>query len=332
MASAEFAGERLRRLADAHGLLIGYASRTGFSRGSDANIYKKIAQTEFNILTPENQMKWKHIHPRQNFYDWGGDEHVLFAESNNMKVHGHTLVWHLALPEWLAYIPKEQLEKVLADHIKTVVGHYRGRVHIWDVVNEAILVNRNLAFYRRSKWYSAMKASYIPKAFQYAHNADPQAILLYNDYGIETLNPKSDFLYQEIQRWLSAGVPIHGIGFQMHSSVSFRNFRSLAANMQRFADLGLDIYITELDVYTTRSQFKEQAEVYRGVVETCLAQPRCKAVQTWGVSDIHSWLSDRAYPLLFDRVYRPKPAYYAIQNALSGLQTVQEIHGEDTSR
>jgi endo-1,4-beta-xylanase len=318
VASAEPTGERLRRLADAHNLLIGYASHTGFSQGQDADKYQNIARTEFNVLTPENQMKWRDIHPEWNRYNWEADEHVLFAESNNMKVHGHALVWHVNLPRWLSPIRKDQLERVMVDHIETVVGHYRGRVHIWDVVNEAISTTRRSVTYRKSKWYAAMKDSYITTAFQHAHQADPEAILLYNDYDIETLNRKSDFLYQAVQQWLGQGAPIHGIGFQMHTGANFWNFQSLAANMQRFADLGLDIYITELDVRTTRSQLQEQAEVYKGIVATCLAQPRCKAIQTWGVSDAHTWISRRRYPLLFDDSYQPKPAYYTVQEALAG--------------
>ncbi|MCB0087555.1 MAG: endo-1,4-beta-xylanase [Caldilineaceae bacterium] len=324
----------MRELADARGLLIGYASRNEFYQLSDADQYEQTASAEFNILTPENQMKWDHIHPERDLYNWESDRHVEFAEAHDMQVHGHALLWHEQNPQWLLDTPADQLEGVMNEHIDTVMGHYAGRVQIWDVVNEAISIT-TVSDYRPTLWYDAMGPAYIEKAFVRARQADPNAILLYNDFGAETINAKSDALYAQMQIWLANGAPIDGIGFQMHidadvfsnySGHEFEPYQSFIANMQRFADLGLDIYITEMDVIIRNPfQYRRQGEVYREILERCLAQPACKGFQTWGFVDKYSWHSEYE-PLIFDNTYAPKPAYYTLQYALNTLRLQAEEH------
>ena len=203
-------------------------------------------------------------------------------------------------------------------HITQVMRHYRGRIKIWDVVNEAL--NDDAGGYRESSpFYEKLGPSYITRAFMKAHQADPNAILLYNDFNIETKNSKSNFLYQKIRTWLINGIPIDGIGMQMHIDTNFTDYQGFSDNMQRFADLGLDIYITEMDVaFKNSSEYQKQAIIYKKIVQRCLAQPHCKSIQTWGITDRYTWLDSFTNPLLFDECFLPKPAYYSVQNALGG--------------
>ena len=315
----------LRQLAEKAGILIGFASANNFWSLPDSEKYIEIAKREFNILTPENQMKWDSIHPRPDSYNFDdADKHVKFALDNDMVVHGHTLVWHNQLPTWLTTRKwkKEELENVLEEHIKTVVKHYKGKVMIWDVVNEAL---NDDGTFRRSIWYNVMGSEYIEKAFLWAREADPDAILIYNDYGIETINLKSDALYNLVSKLKENGIPIDGIGFQMHITMNGIDYESFAKNLERFATLDLKLYITEMDVRIqgkpTVENLLRQAEVYKNVLQKCLEQPAVKAIQFWGFTDKYSWIP-HFFPgsgsaLIFDENYNPKPAYYALKEALS---------------
>ncbi|MFZ6029922.1 MAG: endo-1,4-beta-xylanase, partial [Chloroflexota bacterium] len=316
-------GERLRDLAGS--FLIGYASINNFWNISDAAQYQEVARTEFNIMTPENHMKFDAIHPSQNTYNFPpADQHVQFAQANNMKVHGHTLVWHSQLPSWVSNGSwnEASLTSVMYDHIDTVMNHYDGQIYVWDVVNEAFNEDGS---YRTSIWYNTIGQKYIELAFRRARAADPTTKLIYNDYNIETVNSKSTGAYNMIADFKARGVPIDGIGFQMHLAGGM-DYQSFASNMQRFANLGLEIYITEMDVrYPTpisQANLTAQATVYRNVIDRCLAQPACKALQVWGIPDKYSWVPD-VFPgqgdaLIFDNNYQAKPAYYALQAALGG--------------
>ena len=324
-AQAAPTGQRLRTLAG--DFLIGYASINNFSSISDAAIYQETARSEFNFLTPENQMKWDSIHPARTTYNFPpADQHVAFAQANGMKVHGHTLVWHQQNPSWLTNgnFSSSEMTTILNDHIDTVMGHYRGQVAVWDVVNEAFEDNgarRTSA----SVWQTRLGPQYIELAFRRARTADPSAVLLYNDYNIETINAKSNAVYAMAQDFVQRGVPIDGIGLQMHLTNGGLDYASLASNMQRFAALGLDIYITEMDVRlptpASSSSLSAQATIYQNVLDRCLLQPACKALQVWGIPDKYSWVPDTfpgtGAPLLFDDNYNPKPAYYAVQTRLA---------------
>lgn len=315
----------LRVLAEKLNIHIGFAARNNFWSLPDAEKYMEVAKREFNILTPENQMKWDTIHPERNRYNFEpAERHVEFALENDMIVHGHTLVWHNQLPGWLTdqEWSKEELLNVLEDHIKTVVSHFRGRVKIWDVVNEAV---SDSGTYRESIWYRTIGPEYIEKAFIWAKEADPDAILIYNDYNIEEINAKSNFVYNMIKNLREKGVPIDGIGFQMHIDYRGINYESFKKNLERFAELGLQIYITEMDVRiplggSEEYYLKKQAEVYRRIFEICLDNPAVRAIQFWGFTDKYSWVPGffKGYgkALIFDENYNPKPCYFAIRELM----------------
>ncbi|MFN8487788.1 MAG: endo-1,4-beta-xylanase [Caldilineaceae bacterium] len=346
-AQATPVGQRLRDLAAKRGLLIGFAP--GFGAVNDP-VQAPVIAAEANIFTPENNLKWFCIHPQQNVYDWNrndpyscssADADVKFANDHGMIMHGHVLVWHEGLPAWVMSMSLDQLESVMNDHIDTVVGRYNGsnlaigRVHVWDVVNEAVTCNGSTCGYRDSIWKQAMGVGsdgvplFIPKAFQRTHAADPNAVLLYNDGALGEGKPHADFVYNEVKKWLAAGVPINGVGFQMHIDTDFNQFAAFSADLQRFGKLGLDVYITELDVmippYQNSQRYTQQAAIYKELMKRCLAQTHCKSFQTWGWTDRWTWLNDSTYggwpgsdPLLFNECFQPKPAYYAVQEALGG--------------
>lgn len=308
-------GERLRVLAEQRGLLVGFAAMLNSSKLADTDIYLDIAAEEFNVVTPENSHKWGWIQPRRgdfNFID--ADELAQYAVENGMELHGHPLLWHRQLPGWVQQMPLDEAEQIMYEHIDALVSRYRGRVGIWDVVNEALEEDGT---YRQSVWYEAMAETYIGKAFRRARQRDPEAILVYNDYDVAWPGPKADGMYELLRHELAQGTPIDAVGFQMHFWTAFDEFEGLRQNLQRFADLGLDIYITEFDVaMSERGQEQLQASVYQRIAEICLQQPRCRAMQAWGYTDRYSWRYNFR-PLLFTEGYLAKPAYYAWQRALS---------------
>jgi endo-1,4-beta-xylanase len=317
----------LRTLSERRGLPIGTAADRTFRLQDEAGaLFKTVLSREFNVLTPENDMKFSRLRPAPDLYDFArADSLVVFAEANEMKVRGHTLVWHRQLAPWLTSgtWTRDQAQELLAEHIARVVGHYRGRLVAWDVVNEAIADDASL---RSTFWSDHLGRDYIEHAFRWAHEADPDVALFYNDYGIEWMNEKADSVYALMRDLLARGVPVHGIGFQAHFEVGRAPHRDeLTANFARFAALGLKIHITELDVRirqpATEEQFILQAEIYRDVVGVCLRSPACEMVVTWGFTDRDSWIPN-AFPgfgeaLLFDGSYRPKRAYWLLHALLN---------------
>ena len=284
--------------------------------------------------SPENAAKWAATQPAQYTYDWtDADAIVDFARAAGQQVRGHTLVWHNSIPAWLTGggFTTDQARDFLFHHIDTVAGRYRGGTFCWDVVNEAFNDNGTL---RSDFWYdspgigyAANGTRYIEEAFKRTHTADPGAELLYNDYSAETVNAKSDAIYAMAQDFLSRGVPISGIGFQMH--ISGIDYTSLRTNFKRFNDLGLNLHITEMDVripidtngVATAADLNSQAEIYWNVLGVALGQPRFRVMQTWGFTDKDSWIPG-FYPgygaaLPFDKSYQRKPAYWAMWNALA---------------
>lgn len=314
----------LRSLAQVRSLWIGAAVAVGPLL--DEVLYARTLAREFNMLTPENAMKFGPVHPDLDRYNFdAADTIVDFAEENDMQVRGHTLVWHSQLPSWLTEgnWTREELIQILQEHIMTVVGHYRGRVLAWDVINEAVADNGRL---RETIWLNGIGPEYIDMAFQWAHEADPGALLFYNDYSGEGLGAKSDAIYALTQGLLQRGVPIHGVGLQMHVSVdSFPRPQDVAVNMERLSALGLEVHITEMDVRiqdpATEEDLIRQASVYRDVFHVCQSVQNCKAFVLWGFTDLHSWISSHIggwdTALIFDKVYRPKPAYNALIDELS---------------
>jgi endo-1,4-beta-xylanase len=318
----------LRELAAEHGLYIGAALNTDAFRNNDA--YMEIFEREFNVITPENMFKFGPLSTGRGRYFWHDtDAMVDWAEANDMRIHGHTLVWHNQQPDWLNEdrLTPAEIEAVLEEHIKTTVGRYKGRIHEWDVVNEGIDDNGGL---RDTIWLRAIGPDYIAKAFRWAHEADPDALLFYNDYNADVPNRKSREIFELVEGLVNDGVPIHGVGLQMHLIHQQRQAASTEAVrevMDRLDTLGLKVAVTEMDVrihHATRSRedmLDLQAEMYANVMRACLEAPNCDTFVAWGLSDNYSWIpgftGNEDWPLLFDAALEPKPAYYAVADVLA---------------
>lgn len=334
VALAASVSQSLREGATTSGLLIGTAVRPGlFSEAA----YSATLAREFNMVEAEDAMKWWMSRPAADSFDFGkGDEIVRFAEAHGMKVRGHCLVWDHNNPKWLAqgHFSPAQLSHLLQEHIATVMKHYSGQVFAWDVVNEALDENGTA---KNSIWYnqpgiglSNQGAAYLEQAFRWAHDADPKALLFYNENGGEGLNRKSDAIYAMLKDFKNRGVPIDGVGLQMHISRLDYDTDAVATNIERLTKLGLQVHITELDVSlpvdsqgeAQKEDSNRQAEIYQGVVRACMRNPGCTAIQTWGFTDKYSWIGSHSHgtrgaALLFDRAYKPKPAYEAMLKELS---------------
>jgi endo-1,4-beta-xylanase len=312
----------LKELAGPLGVWIGAAVTVAPLTGEPA--YGEAVRRDCSVVTPENEMKWGPIHPGRDRYDFArADAIVDFARAAGIALHGHTLLWHNQNPAWLTAgsVTPGELEALLQEHIASVVGRYAGRVAAWDVVNEALADDGTL---RPSLWAQRLGPGYLALAYRAAHEADPQARLLYNDYGAEGLTRKADAQHRLLADLLAQGVPLHGVGFQVHVTAAGVPAEPFARNLERLAALGLELYVTEMDVRLptppTGQALAAQAEVYRSVLDVFLEQPAGKGFQTWGVTDRHSWIPGR-YPgygagLPLDERYAPKPAYRAIGDAL----------------
>ena len=312
--------DTLKAAGSDRGKLVGTAVQTSLLGGAQ---YGTVVAREFNYLTAEYEMKWNIVEPSPGSTNFGaGDAIVGYAASNGMRVKGHTLIWHGAVPSWLGALPAAELRTAFERHIQDVAAHYRGRVHAWDVVNEAVADSG--ASLRDTLFRQKLGDEYIADAFRLARAADPEALLFYNDYGGEGLNAKANYIYALLQDLLAKGVPIDGVGLQMHISATSRPpTSSIAANMRRLAALGLVVHISEMDVRinnatgTDQARLDAQRAAYREVVGVCMMEPRCGAVTFWGFTDAHTWLTgDR--PLLFDAQYQPKPAFFGVLDALRG--------------
>ncbi len=307
----------MRDLADQRDFKIGFAAVLNAFELADNQLYLDTAASEFNMLTPENSHKMGWIQPRRGEFRFDdADALADYAEANNMLLHGHPLIWYAQLPDWVQRLDPSDAETVMLEHIDAVAGRYKGRIALWDVVNEALEDDGRL---RQSIWFKGMGEGYIGKAFEAARAVDPDAVLIYNDYDVVWENQKSDAMYALLQSELAAGTPIDGVGFQMHLRSGFDDYPSVERNLQRFADLGLDIYITEFDVaLDAPDTLDTQAAVFQRSLEICLAQPRCKAMQAWGFTDRYSWRSAFTPLLLTDR-YLSKPSYTAWQTTLKNF-------------
>jgi endo-1,4-beta-xylanase len=326
--------QSLRQKADEAGLLMGTAVRS--SQLSEPAYASTLAH-EYNMVEPEDAMKWWVLRPDAATYDFRqGDEAVRFAEDHHMKVRGHCLVWGRFNPDWLTqgHFTDEDLARFLREHITRVMKHYQGQVFAWDVVNEALDENGEV---RDSLWYNqpgiglaGKGTAYIEQVFRWAHNADPNALLFYNEAEGEGLNRKSNAIYAMVKDFKNRGVPIDGVGLQMHIPTLDLDVPAIASNIARLAALGLQVHITELDVsvpvdsdgQSRPEDLRRQADVYGGIVRACLRNPGCTAIQTWGFTDKYSWIGShsrgtRGQALPFDRIYQPKSAYGAMLQELS---------------
>ena len=326
--------------------LVGSAVTPRSLHGEDS----ALIVTHFNSITAENAMKMGPIHPRETAYNWkDADSIVAFAKRHGLKMRGHTLCWHAQAPAWMFKtnngdtVSKEVLLQRLKDHITTVVNRYKNNIYAWDVVNEVIDDN-DTAFYRKSIWYKITGEEFIMKAFEYAHAADPKAVLFYNDYNTE--NPgKREKIYQMVKKMKESGIPIHGVGLQGHWSISNPPQEELEKSIQLFSSLGLQVQVTELDVSVyagrqggqlingqrrdTTSTFTEemerlQREKYKMAFDVFRKhRDKITGVTFWNVSDRYSWLDGRGrknYPLLFDMNRQPKKAYWDVVNFVAERQ------------
>ncbi|MBB5351556.1 endo-1,4-beta-xylanase [Haloferula luteola] len=312
-----------------------------------------VAGSQFSALTPENDMKWASLHPHPERYDFTrGDAYVHFAEQHHMKLIGHTLVWHSQTPEWVFQgaegqpADRELLLARMKDHIDTVVGHFRGKVHGWDVVNEALSDSPGEDL-RDSPWRRIIGDDFIQQAFHFAHAADPTAQLYYNDYGLAQPEKRARAV-RLLQRLIDQDVPISAVGMQGHYSLSWPDPAEVEKSIIAFHQLGLKVMITELDIDVLPSRgasgiadiarteasdpalnpfadtlpatvSQQLADRYTSLFQVFLRHHHAiSRVTFWGLHDGRSWLNDfpirgrTNYPLLFDRSLQPKPAFEAI--------------------
>lgn len=298
---------------------------------------------QFNSLTPENAMKMEPIHPAEELYRWrDADSIAAFATRHNLKLRGHTLVWHNQVPAWIFKdkdgnkVSRDVLLERMRSHIHTVVGRYKGTIYAWDVVNEAIS-DREGEYLRPSPWLEIIGEDFIKKAFEYAHEADPNALLFYNDY--DEISPaKRARIIRLVTDLKAQGVPIHGVGLQCHWSANEPTREQLEKTLQDFSKTGLALQITELDVsvypkehqrrerkaedddtrYTPEKQ-EQQENAYAMFFEMFRKyRAHITGVTFWNLSDRHSWLDNfpvqnrKDYPLLFDTDLKPKTCYYKV--------------------
>ncbi|MFC6085780.1 endo-1,4-beta-xylanase [Sphaerisporangium aureirubrum] len=286
--------------------------------------YTTILDREFNAVTPMDSMKWDATEPMRGQFNYTrGDRIVAYAQQRNMIVRGHTLVWHSQAPAWVQSITNPtMLYDALVNHVTRLTTHYRGAVYAWNVVNEPLDAN---GAYRNSFFYQRLGPSYIATAFRAARAADPAAKLYLSEFGAEGLNAKSDGLYNLARSLLAEGVPLDGVAFQGHMVIG-QIPADMVQNFQRFAALGLDIAITELDVRMplprTAAKDNQQAADYITMVRACLVVPRCKGLTLWTFSDKYSiipWtFPSQGAATPWDANMQPKPAYSAIYSTLSG--------------
>ncbi len=324
-----FAQETLKKHADRLGLNFGTCVGTAFYNNEQA--YIDVLKREFNTVVCENAMKPDATQPSQGTFRFtNADKLVAFAQQNNMKIRGHTLVWHNQNPSWLANgtWTRQTLLAAMKAHINGVAGHYKGEVFEWDVVNEAF----DGGVLRNSFWKETIGTDFIDSAFVYAHAADPDALLYYNDYSTITVNAKSTAIYNKIKSMLDNKIPVHGIGFQSHQTIgeySGSLHTSIKTNLDRFAALGLKIAITELDVRiplpADAAELQAQADMCRVFMQAALATPACQTFMVWGFTDKYSWVpstfSGQGDALMYDADYQVKPAYTALFDVLKN-QTV----------
>jgi endo-1,4-beta-xylanase len=275
-----------------------------------------LLKEHFDLVTAENECKFEATEAQQGKFTYGQCDQIMKqVQANNQSFRGHCTVWGAATPGWVNSLSKSAKRAALINHVKNVVTYYKGKGLVaWDIVNEA--VNDGQASLKHNAWYPDVE-DYIDVAFQTAHAADPDIKLFYNDYNADGVNQKSTFIYDMVKSMIQRGIPIHGVGLQMHLDTnSYPKEDDLRANIKRFGDLGLDVHITEMDI-RYNGNYQKQAEIYHSVLKVCLEEPACKNFQVWGVIDRYSWrASDN--PLLFDNSYKPKDAACSVLKAFQG--------------
>ncbi|MFF3865798.1 endo-1,4-beta-xylanase [Micromonospora sp. NPDC001898] len=309
LATAASAGTTLATSAAEKGRYFGTA--VAANKLSDST-YVGILNREFNMVTPENEMKWDATEPSQGQFSYANADRIVnHARANGMQVRGHALAWHSQQPGWAQNLSGSALRSAMVNHVTQVATYYRGKIHSWDVVNEAFADGGSGA--RRDSNLQRTGNDWIEVAFRAARAADPGAKLCYNDYNTDGQNAKSNAVYAMVSDFKARGVPIDCVGFQSHFNSASPVPGDYQANLQRFANLGLDVQITELDIEGSGTA---QATSYANVTKACLAVSRCTGISVWGIRDTDSWRASGT-PLLFDGNGNKKAAYTATLDALN---------------
>jgi endo-1,4-beta-xylanase len=335
--------DSLRAHATAHGLLTGCAIVPALLRSDPA--YAALVREQSSIIVAENAMKWIALRPSANTYNFDDSDFLLgFAEQNRMKLRGHNLLWHRSIPQWFtATATTANARGLLESHIETVAGRYAGRMHSWDVVNEAIEVKDGRPDgLRDSPWLRLIGDDYIEVAFRAARRADPQSLLAYNDYGIEAENPGDEAKRQAVllmlRRLRARQVPIDAVGIQSHISAgpNSRYGAGLTKFIASVRDLDLQVFLTEMDVNDRAvgpdipQRDAAVAAAYSNYLNLVLSDPAVTAVLTWGITDKFTWLNHEdarpdgrpERPLLFDANYKPKQSFFAVRDAFDRRRPV----------
>jgi endo-1,4-beta-xylanase len=306
---------------------------------SKSEEYKNTVANYFQSVTFTNQLKMKHLQKREGEFDFAKvDSMFVFANTHNIQVHGHTLVWHYGTPNWVNQYDGDsaKLESIMKQHIYNVVTHCKGKVVSWDVVNEAVS-DTTENYLRKTIWYRNLGEGFIERAFRYAHEADPDAILFYNEYGTERDTLKFSKTMNLIRKLQNRGTPIHGVGFQMHTQIGWPPISLIDSLVKVAASTGLMIHFSEVDVsvngLTTENGYlnsfeedisKAQEIRYQqfATIFNSIPVNQQFAFTTWGVHDASTWLHNAyvknklEWPLLFDDNFQPKPAYYAVHKIM----------------
>lgn len=335
--------------------LIGTALNANQILGNDPQAMT-LAKKHFNSIVAENLFKWQFIHPKPDTFAFDlQDQFISFGEENDMFIVGHVLVWHSQTPFWVFFdstrslVSREVLLERMKNHIETVVGRYKGRVQGWDVVNEALEADGS---YRQSLWYKIIGEDFIEKAFEYAHAADPDAELYYNDYDMWKTG-KATGVTRIVKNLQAKGIRIDGLGVQGHWGTDYPVMAELDSNLQTFRDLGMKVMITELDLnilpvawdqfgadISKNFDLREELDPYTEALPDSMVMFETlryteffnmflkyddiiTRVTFWGIQDGSSWLNNwpvrgrTAYPLLFDRNYQPKPVVDALMQLVN---------------
>ena len=345
------ADETLRSLAEKNNIYVGAILNSQWFNGGLPGNYEQIHKTQFNIVVAENEMKFDATEPSEGRFSYGnGDKMVKYAKANGMRVRGHALAWHSQVPNWVNNYKndKQKLLKVLKNHIENVVGHWKGQIDEWDVVNEAIS-NNEPQWRSYSVWYQGIGPEFIDSAFVWTHAVDPDAELCYNDYNLEqgiNSKAKAGFLLEQVKRWVANGIPIHCVGSQTHveDTTTDKHFigspDSLRSLAKELAKLNVKLKITELDIgfksgiNVSKSDLERQGQTFRQYLDIVLEEPNVDTYLIWGVSDRWSWLGglNRQQGLIYDESLNPKPAFDSILVRLQTYEPPQDTAGKDSTK
>jgi endo-1,4-beta-xylanase len=353
--SAIAADETIRELAKERGRFIGTILNSEWFNDAIEPEFEEIHKTQFNVVVAENEMKFDATEPQEDEFNFAkGDKMVEYAKANKIRVRGHALAWHSQVANWVSNYSgqKEKLLAVLKNHITKVVGHWKGQIAEWDVVNEAVNDEYNADWRSNgSVWYEGIGSEFLDSAFVWAHAADPDAELCYNDYSLEwglREGSKASFVVEQVKRWKKNGIPITCVGTQTHIEIAHettpQNVRALA---KALAELGVTLNITELDIgfpkgdagKLTAADYEKQGHLYRQFMDVFLEEPNMGEFVIWGLTDAHSWLDEqqgKTEALLYDKQYKPKPAFDSIMVSLkahpaSEVQTPYTFTDDTTS-